>query len=838
LERFEFAPDERASHITSMAFVRGIWELLVPLCGGATLELFDRDVVKDPQQLVRQLAQSRITRIVTAPSLLRALLQFKAHHKFDISCIRYWFVSGEALTVDLAQQVASTFNHAEFFNLYGSTEVVSDVLYTAVNESAAFNCVPLGLPISGVAATIADSQLNPVPDSVIGELIITGASVNTGYDGLPELSKKQFIDTPVGRGYRTGDLARRLDNGQIGYVGRADHQVKVRGYRIELGEIEVQLAKMAEVKDVVVVAKGEPVMLLAYFTAASGDNNSTLIETVKTKLRETLPQYMIPAMFVVLDEFPLTPNGKVNRTALPKVDASTLAVDFVAPQSPTEQILVRIWVELLALENDRLSVTANFFAIGGNSLLCVTLAAEVREHLKVALSIRDIFNTPVLSQLATVIDSRERVERVDVTAVKRPNKLPASFAQQRLWLIDQMSQGSSHYNMPQAIEVKGPFDVAKAERAFAQLIERHEPLRTVFVADGEQCLQVINDGADFTISRLTAPDDLTAIIQADATRPFALDKDLMLRVSLIKLGNEHHVLLINTHHIASDGWSQGIISREFTELYNGHSLTPLALGYADFALWQRNWAGAVLETQLDYWRNQLADLPALHSVPLDYTRPAKQTFNGAHHFFAVERPILDGLNALAQQHNATLFMILHGAFAFLLSRYGSTRDIVIGTPVANRTQKSLQSLVGIFVNTLVLRLDCDAQLSFIDYLAQVKNVNLDAQSNQDVPFEHLVEQLNPQRTMQYSPLFQVVISLNDTLNTGTTTTAAKQGDLTFTPMHSEQVSAKFELNLVAQSTDKGLGFNLLYNTDLFAPDTIKAMGQHLSFLLRGIVADP
>ncbi|MCJ8275169.1 MAG: condensation domain-containing protein, partial [Psychrosphaera sp.] len=718
LERFAFAPDERASHITSMAFVRGIWELLVPLCGGATLELFDREVVKDPQQLVRQLAQSRITRIVTAPSLLRALLQFKAQNPFDISCIRYWFVSGEALTVDLAQQANTAFNHAEFFNLYGSTEVVSDVLYTPVNESAAFystlfDCVPLGLPISGVAATITDSRLNPVPGAVVGELIVTGASVNTGYDGLPELSKKQFIDTPVGRGYRTGDLARRLDNGQIGYVGRADHQVKVRGYRIELGEIEVQLAKMSEVKDVVVIAKGEPVMLLAYFTSVEASDKSTLIATVEAKLREILPQYMIPAMFVVLDEFPLTPNGKVNRTALPKVDASTLAADFVAPQSPTEQTLVNIWGELLslelALERDKLSVNANFFAIGGNSLLCVTLAAEVREHLKVALSIRDIFNTPVLSQLATVIDGRERVERVDVTAVKRPNKLPASFAQQRLWLIDQMTarmkSGSSHYNMPQAIEVKGPFDVERAERAFAQLVERHEPLRTVFVADAEQCLQVINDGADFSITRLatlTSPDDLAAIIQADAARPFALDKDLMLRVSVIELGADHHVLLINTHHIASDGWSQGIISREFIELYNGHSLTPLALGYADFALWQRNWAGAVLETQLDYWRKQLADLPALHSVPLDYTRPAKQTFNGAHHFFIVERPILDGLNALAQQHNATLFMILHGAFAFLLSRYGSTRDIVIGTPVANRTQKSLQSLVGFFVNTLVL----------------------------------------------------------------------------------------------------------------------------------------
>ncbi|NQZ12121.1 MAG: amino acid adenylation domain-containing protein, partial [Algicola sp.] len=570
-----------------------------------------------------------------------------------------------------------------------------------------------------------------------------------------------------------------------------------------------------------------------------------------------LPDYMVPSFFVALDEMPLTLNGKVDKKALPTPEGGLLTGEYVAPANQTESTLVKIWSQLLKIDPDTLSTSANFFESGGHSLLSVRLVGEVRSQLNVELAIKDVFDNADLLALAGTIDGAVNTAlnggiRSQVVPIERhSNQLPTSFAQQRLWFIDQMDGGSVQYNMPIAVVVKGVFDEAAAELAFVRIIERHEPLRTVFVeneSDGS-ALQHIRDSFEFKLlitdlTDLSADAQQQTVLKAaklDAGLAFNLRDDLMVRSTFIRLSADEGTLLFNMHHIASDGWSMGLLVNEFWSQYQAivsgkaNPFASLEVQYADYAQWQRNWlAGDAVESQLSYWDNQLADLPQVHSLPLDRARPKIQSFKGDRVSISASVELQSELKQLALDKKITLFMLLQGTFSLLLSRHSNSTDITLGVPMANRLQKELAPMIGFFVNTLVLRCDCSGNPLLTDYWQAIKTTNLDAQANQDVPFEHLVERLNPQRSTAYSPLFQVMFTM-DTFET----IMPELADLNLSPLvnASDSVSSRFELMLSVAESATGLSFTFEYNTDIFDGDTIERLGRHYVSLLSGIVAN-
>ncbi|MCJ8268108.1 MAG: condensation domain-containing protein, partial [Psychrosphaera sp.] len=759
--------------------------------------------------------------------------------------LRVIFAGGEKLnTTDLP-----TNSKVDIVNIYGPTEAAVVTTFYSLGANPA-PAPPIGRPISNALLYVLSSAGELVPRGAVGELYIGGAGVARGYLNLDELTAISFIKNPYvtdtnkpQRLYKTGDLVRYLADGNLEFVDRVDSQVKIRGFRIELGEIEQQLLQLGQVKSAVVVALES--RLVAYFTSnKSSDKTSESIaddlpQTLREQLLTVLPDYMVPVFYVALDVLPLTPNGKVNYRALPKPLGAPLTQSYVAPTSDTEKGLAEIFAALLNLKLGSISANANFFDIGGHSLLSIRLVAEVRSQFAVELAVKDIFEQRELASLAAFIDhcrdnASNKVTRTAITAVARQgNQLPTSFAQARLWFIDAMDGSSAQYNMPLALSFKGHFDDKLVEQAFARIIERHEPLRTVFVDGKAGPEQVIRQNVKFELTRIeAAKSDVHRLVIEDATKPFDLANDLMLRSSYIRLTDgestaDEGVLLFNTHHIASDGWSMGLLTAEFWQQYQAlatgqaNPLTPLPVQYGDYAQWQQDFLkGDVLDLQLDYWDKQLIDLPQVHSLPLDRPRPGQLTFNGATITTQTSIATLERLNQLASSQNVTLFMLLHGVFSVLLARHSNNPDIVLGVPMANRMQKELEDIIGFFVNTLVLRTQSNKNVSFVDYLVHVKQVNLDAQANQDVPFEDLVERLKPSRSTAHSPLYQILFSMN----TNTSDEAGLEIDdliLSGVDRYIEQSSddqpvvAKFELTLTATTDDDGLCLDFNYNQDLF-----------------------
>ncbi|MCJ8271039.1 MAG: condensation domain-containing protein, partial [Psychrosphaera sp.] len=558
--------------------------------------------------------------------------------------------------------------------------------------------------------------------------------------------------------YKTGDLVRylpgtnALPDGNVAFVGRVDDLVKIRGFRIELGENETQLSALDIVDAALVLAKelAGSLQLVGYVIPPGGlvDNAEALVSDVLEALEARLPQHMVPSFIMVLEQWPLTPNGKIDRKALPTPDGNVLQGKYVEPNSEIEHALVDIWASLLKCEAQSISITADFFESGGHSLLCIRLVSEIRSRLDVEISIQSIFDHSTLQALAVVVEqSTQAAARPPLLAVKRDSdKLAVSFAQQRLWFIDSLQGGSAEYNLPTAYEVEGQFDITLLSAVFKTIVERHEILRTVYFDDNGQTLQHIRNMADidFEIS-IEDLSDLSAdgletqvecLVQRDITTAFDLTSDLMLRVCYIKKTSTRGVLLFNMHHIASDGWSMEVLSKEFFALYQAYSqglanpLEALAIQYADFALWQKAYLeGQVLDSQLDYWAQQLDELPAVHSLPLDFPRPDIKKHEGALVTSELCGAVAKQLLAVAKQYKLTPFMLLHGALSLLLSRHSNAEDIVIGTPVANRLQRELEPLIGFFVNTLVLRADTNFT-TLADYFVHIRQVHLDAQSHQ------------------------------------------------------------------------------------------------------------
>ncbi|AGC43389.1 non-ribosomal peptide synthetase [Myxococcus stipitatus DSM 14675] len=823
---------------------------LVQLLSGHALILFPEQVRADVSAMLAFIARERLDVLDCTPSILRLLLEAGLSEQ---SPLRAVLVGGEAIDEATWAALARS-PRTRFFNVYGPTECTVDSTACAVHLSP--KSPTIGRPLPNARAYVLDANLKPVPIGVPGELFIAGAGLARGYLGRPELTAERFLSDPFSatagaRMYRTGDKARWLPDGQLDYLGRVDFQVKVRGFRIELGEIEALLLQDASVQQAVVLAREDvpgDKRLVAYVSPRPGASLDAAV--LRALLEDKLPEYMVPSAFVTLEAFPLNSSGKVDRKALPPPDATLHAsADFVAPRNPTEVTLAALFSELLRVP--RVGIHDDFFSLGGHSLLATQALFRIRSSLGVELPLRALFESSSVARLAGHIEAiardTSRASKPPLKALPRDGALPLSFAQQRLWFLEQMDPGSASYNLPVALRLEGRIDVEALRRAFEALVARHETLRTTFVLNDEQPRQQVHAPVGWTLpvidlSKLADSERGPAVREhahQEARQPFDLVAGPLLRTSLLRLSEQEHVLLVTMHHIVSDGWSMGILVRDTAALYETfHSGTPLALPqltvqYADFASWQRDWLqGAALDQQLDYWRTQLAAPPVLE-LATDRPRPPVQTFRGATLPVRVPQELSASVKALAQQSGATPFMVLLAGFQALLSRYSGQDDVCVGSPIAGRTSAETEGLIGFFVNTLVLRARVESNTSFRELLAQVRSTTLGAYEHQDVPFEKLVEALQPQRDLSRNPFFQVMFSLqNEPVQ------AFTLPGLSLQPVETDSTSAKFELLLSLAEGPRGFTGGLEYNTDLFDASTVERMVGHLLSLLTHALARP
>jgi amino acid adenylation domain-containing protein len=709
--------------------------------------------------------------------------------------------------------------------------------------------VPIGRPVHNVNAYVLDRDLQPVPVGVPGELYLGGVQLARGYLNQPQLTADRFVPNPFSvddsgtRLYRTGDLTRLRPDGAVEFLGRTDHQVKVRGYRIELGEIEAVLRQHPSVKEVIVVAReGEngAKQLVAYHVSQNG------ARPVSGELREyvgqSLPQYMIPQAFVWLDEWPRLPNGKINRELLPIPERNP---ERASPEPATliEEILIGIWADVLGV--NEIDPTDNFFELGGHSLLAVQLASRVRTALQVELPLRWLFESPTLAALAERIEQARQNEAglalPPITPVFHEGPLPLSFAQERLWIIDQLETGSAVYNISTAVKLDGSLHSAALEQSLAELVRRHKILRTSFVEVDGQPAQVITESVKvpLRVVHLGQHSSVAEIINDETSVAFDLTVSPLMRARLVRISDNEHALVLTFHHIISDGWSMGVLIRELTALYNAFSngepspLPELELQYADYAAWQRRYLqGEVLDQQLGYWKQQLAGVSELVDLPLDHPRPPVRRYRGAIESRQLPASLSESLKTLSQGSGSTLFMTLLAAFQLILSRYSGQEDIVVGAPSAGRNHTELEGQIGFFINTLALRTDLSGNPSFVELLARVRQVALDAFAHEDAPFEKLLEELQLGRDLSRTPLLQVFFNMLNLPNQ-----SAELPGLRIEPL-SVEAGAKFDLTFYIAERRDGLVFNLVYDADLFAAARMSEMLEQFECVLEQIVAQP
>ncbi|HEX9937035.1 MAG TPA: amino acid adenylation domain-containing protein, partial [Longimicrobium sp.] len=833
---------------TPFGFDVSVWEFFWPLQQGARLVMARPDGHRDPAYLRDIIEGEGVTTLHFVPSMLQPFVE--AVEAGRCASLRHVVCSGEALPPALVRRFYDRFaGPVVLTNLYGPTEAAVDVsCWTCAREDAG-GVVPIGRPVWNTALYVLDAALKPVPLGVPGELYIGGVQVARGYQGRASMTAERFIPDPFSteggaRLYRTGDRARWRADGAIEYLGRLDFQVKIRGFRIELGEIEAALRGHESVTDCVVMARADAgeTRLVAYVV---GDVEA---EALRAHVRRSLPEYMVPSAFVSLDALPLTPNGKLDRKALPAPELASAEEKYVAPRTPVEEVLAGIFAEVLRLEH--VGVEESFFELGGHSLLATRVVSRIRELFGVEVPLRALFDGPTVAQLAGRVEEVRRAELPvlpPVVPTERAGALPLSFAQERLWFIDRLEPGSAIYNIPAALRLTGALDERALERSLGEIVRRHEALRTVFTEVDGTPAQVITPFAGFALP----VEDLSVLGDADreaavrrrageeAARPFDLAAGPLFRAALLRLGAEDHVLLLSMHHIVSDGWSTGVLFRELSALYAAYRegrespLPELAVQYADYAVWQREQLeGETLDRQLSYWRERLADAPALLDLPTDHPRPAMQTYRGATVPVELSPELLERLQRLGRSEGTTLYMTLLGAFQVLLSKYSGSDDVVVGSPIAGRTRREVEGLIGFFVNTLVLRTGLGGDPSFRETLRRVRDVTLGAYEHQEVPFEKLVAELQPERSLSHSPLFQVLFTLQDAGGPG-----GGLAGLSVSGAGAEYASAKFDLSLNLAATPQGLRGGLNYSTDLFERGTIERMLRHLERVLEQVTAD-
>ncbi|HEX8431069.1 MAG TPA: amino acid adenylation domain-containing protein, partial [Longimicrobium sp.] len=849
-DAFGLEAGEAVLQKTSFSFDVSVWEFFWPMMVGARLVMARPEGHKDPEYLVETIRAAGITTMHFVPSMLQLFLE---HSRVE-SCdgLKRVVCSGEALPASLARQFHEKLAHAELHNLYGPTEAAVDVTWWRSTPEETRGRIPIGAPISNTRLYVLDRSGQPVLTGVAGELHIGGVQVARGYLNRPELTADRFIPDafstePGARLYRTGDLARWLADGTIDYLGRNDHQVKVRGFRIELGEIEARLAEHAAVRETVVLAREETgggTRLVAYLVAA-GDAAET--DALRAYLADHLPDYMVPAAFVWLDALPLSPNGKVDRTALPAPEGDAFAArGYEAPLGDVERSLAEVWAEVLGVE--RVGRWDHFFELGGHSLLAVRVISRIRQALGVEVTLGDLFARPVLAEFARALPAAESTTLPAIEPADRSEPLPLSFAQQRLWFLEQMGAAGRAYHIPAALRLRGGLDTDALSRALDRIVERHEALRTTFAqVDGEP-IQRIEPAREscFDLVRhdlwahADADAELRRIMSEEGSALFDLHDGPLVRGRLIRLCEDDHVLLVTMHHIVSDGWSMGVLTHELSTLYGAFHrgeadpLPTLPIQYADYAVWQRKWIeGDVLREQAEYWRSTLAGAPELLELPTDRPRPAIQSLAGDSIALELDAELTAGLKMLGQRHGTTLFMTVLAGWAAVLARLSGQDDVVIGTPTANRGQAEIERLIGFFVNTLALRMDLSGAPSVAELLERVRARALAAQQHQDIPFEQVVELAQPTRSMAHTPLFSVMFTWQNAPR-GTLELPGLAAGSVGSAAH---VTAKFDLSLTMQESGGRISGVVEYATALFDAATVERFLGYFRAILAGMVAD-
>jgi amino acid adenylation domain-containing protein len=851
-ETYRLTADDRVLQKTPFSFDVSVWEFFWPLMTGARLVVAEPGGHQDSRYLVELIREAGITVLHFVPSMLQVFIEEPGVER--CVSIRQIVSSGEALSASLQRRVQERLPWAELDNLYGPTEAAVDVTRWRCERGSERAVVPIGRPIANTQMYVLDTGLEPAPIGTLGELYIGGVNVGRGYLGRPALTAERFVPHPHGerggeRLYRTGDLGRYLPDGGIEYAGRVDHQVKVRGNRIELGEVEAALEGHRGVREAVVCVAGGDDLLVGY-VVKNGEASATA-EELREHLRRRLPEYMVPTFFMELPELPLSPNGKIDRRALPQPGAAERArKTFVAARTPVEEALASIWSEVLGVE--QVGVGDNFFDLGGHSLLATRVVSRVREVFQVEVPLKKFFEAATVRELGqhvqALLQTGSRAEQTPLLHAPRDGKLPLSYEQYRLWFLEQLEPNKSFYNCPLNIRFSGRLNVAALERTWNELVRRHEVLRTSISKVEDVPVQIIAPPSPFELrvedlSGLGAEEQAAAAGRRsaeEARRPFDLSAGPLLRVKLLRLGEAEHVMLLTMHHLIIDAWSTALLVEEVGAIYRAFEAgepSPLAeprIQYADYAAWQRGWlAGEASKQQLAYWRGQLGGaLPAL-KLPADRARPATPNYEGDSYRTTLPPALLASLKELSRAQGATLFMTLLAAFKTLLFRYTLQEDIVVGTPSANRNRAELEGVIGFFVNQLVMRTDLSGNPPFRELLRRVRDVALGAYAHQDIPVERLVEELRPERDQGYQPLFNVSFNL---LNTPKKSLELPGVVLSLIPVG--RPAARFDLTLLGEEAEEGLRLTWEYRTALFSGERVRQMHEHFEALLRGIVAEP
>ncbi|VVP22676.1 Linear gramicidin synthase subunit B [Pseudomonas fluorescens] len=841
---------DRMLSLTTFSFDIFGLEIYGPLLAGAAVVLTGKDVHQDPQAVLELIARHAVSMLQATPSTWRMLLDNEHAEALNG---RTFLCGGEALPQELAQRMLA--RSPKVWNLYGPTETT---IWSALHPLSVDNSRPfLGKPIDNTALYILGSDLELNPLGAPGELLIGGDGLARGYFQRPGLTAERFVPDPFSRTgervYRTGDLTRYRAEGVIEYIGRIDHQVKIRGFRIELGEIEARLLALDSVRETVVVAQDGPTgaQLVGYVVPSSSaalnvEGEADLRVALKASLKAELPEYMVPAHLLFLAQLPLTPNGKVDRKALPAPDASQLQSTYIAPQTATQHTVAEIWQTVLKLE--QVGLGDNFFELGGHSLLVTQVISRVRQALNVQVPLRTLFEHSTLADFVAALGVEQAHQEPPIVALPRSQPLTLSYAQERQWFLWQLEPTSTAYHVPAALRLHGELDLPALQRSFDALIARHESLRTCFVEEQGQTLQVIQAQAtlELAVEDIAGELDdcaLQALVAAETLHLFDLHKGPLLRVKLLRMAADDHALIITLHHIVSDGWSMGIMVDELVALYAAYSanktaqLPALPVQYADYAVWQRQWMEAgERERQLSYWTAQLGDgEQPLLELPTDRPRPSEQSYRGARQDIALSAELAAGLKHVAQRENVTLFALLLASFQTLLHRYSGQADIRVGVPVANRNRVETEGLIGFFVNTQVLKAEFDSQQTFRSLLQQVKRTVLGAQAHQDLPFEQLVDALQPERSLSHSPLFQVLHNHQSQARQGSGATRLPQ--IAIEGLNWPSHTAQFDLTLDTFESADNVWAELTYATDLFDATTLQRLAQHWTNLLHSIVAD-
>ena len=858
-DAYEITADDKVLQFASISFDASAEEIYPCLSRGATLVLRTEEMLASPRDFWARCSEWKISVLGLPTAYWHELTRELANTRTTLPpSLRLLIIGGErALPQRVAEWQQSAPGNVRLVNSYGPTEATIVATMCSVEpETLNGREVSIGRPVRNTQAYILDHQLNPVPIGVPGQIYIGGSGLARGYLNRPELTAEKFIADPFSakpgaRLYATGDLARYRSNGEIEFVGRVDTQVKVRGFRIELGEIEAALHSHANVSEAAVEAREDTPgvkQLVAYVVLRENVSNSEL----RNYLKQQLPDYMVPAVFVVLDALPVTTAGKVDRRALPAPPEMRpeLEESFVAPRTPTEEMLASIWSVVLGLK--QAGANDNFFDLGGHSLLATQVISRIRESFRIDLPLRSVFEFPRLGELATQIDlavrAAESLELPPLTRAPRDFDRPLSFAQERLWFLNQLDPQSVAYHVLRPMRIRGVLDVPLLERAFTEIVRRHEVYRTTFPAVDGLPVQLIHPP---TAVKLQSRDlrnlpeaereiEVEQLIASEGQRPFNLTEGPLWRLNLLQLADDDHLLMLTEHHLVHDGWTEGRLVREFLAIYEAFAndlpspLPELSIQYSDFAIWQRECLqGKAFDTQIAYWKKQLSGKLPVLEMPADRPRPPVQTFRGETQTRMLPASLAQDLYELSRRNHCTLFMTTLAAFSTLLHRYSNQDDILIGSPIAGRNRSELEQLIGFFVNTMVMRNDLSGDPAFVELLNRTREMALGAYAHQDMPFEKLVEEIQPERSLNRQALFQVMFVLHNAPST-----ALEIAGLSIDAMRVHNNTAKFDLLFSIREEHDGLRCVMEYSTDLFDDATITRMLGQYETLLRSIVADP